>query len=313
MTKRVDVAAGVISRSDGRFLLGQRASETFYAGYWEFPGGKVEAGESPADALVRELDEELGIRVLRVHPWLTREHLYEHAHVRLHFFEVAEWDGEVNDHVHSALSWESALAPQVGPMLPANGPILKALRLPRWMGITQAVELGVARQLALIDVALEHGLGLIQVREPEMSVHDLATFAAEVVRRARPSGALVVVNGPMDVARAAAADGVHLSAAQLMSLADRPGVAWVGASCHTRAELERAAALGLDYALLGTVFPTLTHPGRSALGWSGFGELVRALPIPVLALGGLAYKDMDAARAAGAHGVAAIRATWDQS
>lgn len=313
MTKKVDVAAGVIFRDDGRFLLGQRAPDTFYAGYWEFPGGKVEPGETPAQALVRELDEELGIRVARLNPWLTREHHYEHAHVRLHFFEVAEWRGEVDDRVHSALSWERPEEPEVSPMLPANGPILKSLRLPRWMGITHAAELGVAPQLAALEGALARGMRLIQVREPAMTSAQRADFAAEVVRRAKPYRAVVVVNGDEATARAAGADGVHLSSRQLAVLAERPSLEWVGASCHSREELERAAVLGLDYAVLGAVRPTLTHPGQAALGWEAFARMAAGLPIPVLALGGLVLDDMDTARAVGAHGLAAIRASWVQA
>lgn len=311
MTKRVEVAAGVIFRPDGRFLLGQRAPETFYPGYWEFPGGKVEPGESAAAALVRELDEELGIRVTRLRPWITREHLYEHAHVRLHFFEVAEWSGAVNDHVHSALSWELPEAPDVAPMLPANGPVLKSLRLPRWMGITQCAELGWAAQLQRLDTALARGLRLVQVREPTFDEDGLVGLAAEVRARAREFGALVVVNGPASVAEKAGADGVHLSARALADVGVRPNFEWVGASCHSRAELERAAALGVDYALLGPVQATLTHPDQAPLGWETFGTWVRELPMPVFALGGLQAQDMDAARSAGAHGIAAIRATWD--
>ncbi|WP_018989206.1 Nudix family hydrolase [Aromatoleum toluclasticum] len=312
-TKRVEVAAGVIFRRDGRFLLGQRAPDTFYAGYWEFPGGKVEPGESPADALIRELDEELGIRVHAVRPWITREHLYEHAHVRLHFFEVADWEGELHDHVHSALSWERVEAPEVGPMLPANGPILKALRLPRWMGITHATGIGVERQLAQLDAALVGGLRLVQLREPGMAMSELRAFAVEVVKRARACGASVVVNGSPELAAEVGADGVHLSAALLALTGQRPALEWVGASCHTREELERAAGLGLDYVVLGAVQPTATHPGQAALGWERFSELVRGLPMPVLALGGLQPADMERARAAGAHGIAAIRGSWVQS
>lgn len=312
--KRVAVAAGVIVRPDGSFLLGQRAPDTFYPGYWEFPGGKVEAGESPAAALVRELDEELGIRVKVLHPWLVREHRYEHAHVRLHFFEVAEWEGEVNDHVHSALSWQHAERLVVGPMLPANGPILKALRLPRFMGITRAAQVGVAAQLAQLDAALARGLKLVQVREPDMDSGQLTAFAREVVARARRYEAtIVVVNGDPDVAVAARADGLHLSAQRLSALGARPDLPWVGASCHLREELEQVAALGLDYALLGAVRPTPTHPERAGLGWEQFAELVRELPLPVLALGGLAAADTEQARRSGAHGIAAIRAAWDQS
>jgi len=310
---RVEVAAGIITGPDGSFLLGQRAPGTFYPGYWEFPGGKVEAGESPATALVRELEEELGIRVRGVRPWITREHAYEHAHVRLHFFEVAEWEGELVDHVHSALSWECADRLTVGPMLPANGPILKALRLPRFMAITQAAAIGVAAQLARLDIALADGLRMIQVREPGMPAAHLAAFAREVVRRARTHGALVTINGSEAVAREVGADGLHLSAARLAECAARPDFAWVGASCHGRDELERAGALELDYAVLGAVQPTPTHPDRPALGWDAFAERVSGLPLPVFALGGLAPADMERAREHGAHGIAAIRGAWPQS
>ncbi|THF61266.1 Nudix family hydrolase [Pseudothauera rhizosphaerae] len=310
MKKIVDVAAGVITRPDGSFLLGQRAPGTFYPGYWEFPGGKVEAGETPAQALVRELDEELGIRVQALNPWLMREHHYEHAHVRLHFFEVPAWSGEVNDHVHSALVWQHAGRLEVGPMLPANGPILKALRLPRTMGITHAGEIGVEAQLAVLDTALAGGLRLVQVREPALDAAVRESFAIEAVRRARAAGALAVVNGDEQLALRCGADGVHLPAVQLAALDVRPDLPWVGASCHTRAELERAAALELDYAVLGAVGETPTHPGQAALGWEGFARLAAGLPLPVFAVGGLTAADMAAARAAGAHGIAAIRGVW---
>lgn len=310
--KVVNVAAGVIYRDDGSFLLGQRAPGTFYPGYWEFPGGKVEVGESPAQALCRELDEELGIRVERLRPWLMREHHYEHAHVRLHFFEVTAWSGTVNDHVHSALRWVRAetMEHDCAPMLPANGPILKALRLPRWMAITQAAEVGVEAQLRQLEHALTGGLRLVQVREPTLPTTEREAFVRAVVERAHAMGAWVVLNGDAGLAKALGADGVHMSSAALLTCEQRPDLPWVGASCHDRAELERAAALGLDYAVLGAVKPTLTHPERVSLGWEGFAGLISALPLPVFALGGLGADDLEHARDLGAHGVAAIRASW---
>ncbi|AUN94295.1 Nudix family hydrolase [Pseudazoarcus pumilus] len=310
MVKRVEVAAGVILRGDGAFLLGRRAPGTFYPGYWEFPGGKVEAGEAPADALRRELEEELGIRAIELRPWIVRRHDYEHARVSLHFFEVARWEGEVRDHVHDALAWQFAGAAEVAPMLPANGPVMKALRLPRFMGITHAGEIGVAAQLEGLERALGGGLRLVQVRESTLAVDDLREFVAAVIERARPHGALVVVNGEARVARAAAADGVHLKSAELATMTARPDFEWVGASCHSREEVEHAGRLGLDYALLGPVQATLTHPGVEGIGWQRFAELAADLPMPVFGLGGLSAADMDEARAAGAHGIATIRSAW---
>lgn len=310
MTEWVDVAAGVIVRADGRFLLGQRAEGSFYPGYWEFPGGKVEAGESPGAALIRELDEELGIRAEEVRPWLVREHEYEHARVRLHFFEVSAWRGDIDDRVHSALSWERADALHVGPMLPANGPILKALRLPRVMGITAAGTIGTVPQLDLIDGALARGLRLIQLRERSMSDSEREGFAREVMVRARRAGALVVINGDHELARVLGADGVHLTSCELALANSRPDFEWVGVSCHTRDELEHASGIGVDYAVLGAVRSTPTHPGRPGIGWETFSNLKRGLPLPVFALGGLGIEDMTSARRAGAHGIAAIRGAW---
>lgn len=311
--KLVDVAAGVLLRPDGCYLLGQRAQDTVYAGYWEFPGGKVEPGETPAQALCRELDEELGIHVTHLRPWLRREHVYEHAHVRLHFFEVAAWEGELDDRVHSALAWVQPDGPSRAPMLPANGPILKALRLPRSMGITHASVLGVEGQLAALEQALACELRFVQLREAELEPAERARFAREAQVRVRAHHGLMLINADVVLARELGADGVHLPARMLMSVQSRPDFEWVGASCHTRDELERAAKLGLDYALLGPVQSTLTHPGQPALGWPAFARLVEGLPMPVLALGGLSAADMMRARDAGAHGIAAIRGLWGQA
>ena len=310
MKKIVHVAAAVITRPDGSVLLGQRAPDTFYPGYWEFPGGKVEPDETPREALIRELDEELGMRVDTAYPWITREHVYEHAHVSLHFFEVTAWRGEIHDRVHSALSWQQAGAMDVGPMLPANGPILKALRLPRVCGITHAGEIGIDAQLARLEAALAGGLRLVQIREPALPDADCERFARAVVERCHAAGALAVVNGDAALARRIGADGLHLPARSLMAADGRPDFEWVGASCHSRAELEQAAALELDYALLGAVRPTQSHPERATLGWPAFGELIVRLPLPVFALGGLSAGDLETAKAAGAHGVAGIRGIW---
>lgn len=310
MSKRVEVAAGVIVRGDGAFLLGRRAPDTFYSGYWEFPGGKVELGEVPAEALRRELAEELGIRAIELRPWVVRHHDYEHAHVCLRFFEVSRWEGVVRDHVHDALAWQFADRIEVSPMLPANGPVLKALRLPRFMGITHAGEIGVEAQLLRIDAALAAGLRLIQIRESAMDASALLGFAREVVARANEHGALVMFNGAAELAQAAGAHGVHMKGEALARSATRPDFEWVGASCHQRAELERAAGLGFDYALLGPVKATLTHPGLPGIGWTRFMALSADLPMPVLALGGLSPEDMAEARDSGAHGIATIRSAW---
>ena len=304
------VAAAVILREDGSFLLGRRAPGTYYPGYWEFPGGKVEAGETPHDALVRELAEELGIEVIAATPWIVREHVYEHAHVRLHFFRLTQWRGEIVDHVHDALAWQTPGAETVAPMLPANAPVLAALTLPGVYGITHAWQIGLAAQLAALDAALAHGLKLVQLREVALPEMQREAFAAAAVSRCRQYGARVLVNGDAQLARAIGADGLHLPARQLLALDRRPPFPLVAASCHERHELEHAARLGLDFAVAGPVLPTASHPHDAGIGWERFAALIRDLPLPVYAIGGLSPADLPAALAAGAQGIAAIRAAW---
>jgi 8-oxo-dGTP diphosphatase len=308
-SNRIEVVAAVITRPDGAFLLGQRPAGKVYAGYWEFPGGKIERGEAPGAALSRELNEELGIEVRSAYPWLTRDYDYAHAAVRLRFFRVTGWSGVPHGRENQRFTWQMPDAITVDPLLPANGPILRALGLPAEYAITNAGELGEREFLARLDHALARGLKLLQVREKSMSGTALLRFATKVVRRAHAGGARVLVNADAELAKRAGADGVHLTAAQLMNQL-RPAWGLIGASCHDAAELARAQALGVDFAVLGPVAPTPSHPGATGLGWDKLAALLRDCPLPVYALGGMKATDLDAAQRCGAHGISMMRGAW---
>lgn len=310
--KRIEVAAAVIYDDAGRFLLAQRPPGKAFEGYWEFPGGKVEVGESAAAAMCRELHEELGIEVDRdaVCPWLTRDFEYPHAAVRLRFFRIYKWRGEPHGREGQRFAWQTTGALTVAPMLPANGPILRALELPDVYGITQAEALGVEAFMPKLATALARGLKLIQVREKNLPPLVLHAFATEVVALAHRHGACVLINGDVDLARRVGADGVHLTSAQLRSLTRRPACDWLGASCHDRAEIHLATRLGADFVVLGPVMPTPTHPDAVTLGWQGFAAGVADATVPVYALGGMTRELLGQARASGAHGVAMLRGAW---
>ncbi|MCX7627976.1 MAG: Nudix family hydrolase [Methylophilaceae bacterium] len=306
----VDAAVAVIQRGDGRVLLGQRPPGKSWAGWWEFPGGKIEVGEAASHALQRELQEELGIEAVGPTPWLTRVFSYPERTVRLHFFTVRQWRGEPRGKEGQRLSWESPEAPTVGPLLPANAPVLAALRLPPHYAITHLAGMGASTFFAALERALAGGLGMIQVREKALSPSDLLDFARHVVEHARRYRARVVVNSSVELAQAAGADGVHLSSAVLMSCMRRPTGMLCGASCHDAAELAHAARLDVDYVLLGPVQATRTHPGAHPLGWQRFAALASGQPMPVYALGGLSPDDLAVAWNHGAHGIAMMRAAW---
>ena len=310
---RIEVAAAVIHDSAARFLLAQRPAGKAFEGYWEFPGGKVEPGESAADAVRRELHEELGIEVNAVYPWLTRDFEYAHASVRLRFFRIYQWLGELRGRDGQRFTWQitqSARAPNVAPILPANGPILRALELPDIYGITQADALGMVLFKRKLVVALERGLKLVQVREKNLPAESLRQFAEEVVVLSHRHGARVLINGDAQLAHATGADGVHLTSAQLRTVSHRPDFEWVAASCHSREEIDRATQLGADFVVVGPVAETPTHRGAPVLGWAGFAQCVANSAIPVYALGGMQPHDLFKARQSGAHGLAMLRGTW---
>jgi 8-oxo-dGTP diphosphatase len=308
----VEVVAAVLMREDGRFLLGQRPAGKVYAGYWEFPGGKIEQGETPAAAVARELHEELGIEINRAHPWIIRDYDYAHAAVRLRFYRVFEWSGELHGRENQLFAWQRPEAISVDPVLPANAPILRALRLPPVYGITNAAELGEREFLRRLERALAGGLRLVQVREKEMAAEALGRFAARVVKLAHAADARVLINADAALAARVGADGVHLTATQLAGLDRRPAVDLVGASCHDAEELARACELGADFAVLGPVQPTPSHPGAPGMGWDAFAALLQDNPLPVYALGGLAPADLNAACERGAHGISMMRGAWKQ-
>jgi 8-oxo-dGTP diphosphatase len=307
---RIEVVAAVIFNQSGEFLLAQRPAGKAYAGYWEFPGGKVEPGENAVTALKRELHEELGIDVTDAYPWLTRDFDYAHAAVRLRFFRVHRWTGELHGREQQQFVWQTVRQTSVAPLLPANGPILRGLELPAVYGITAAGEMGHDAFMRRLDQSLRQGLRLIQVREKHLSGAELLTFASEVVARAHAHGARVMVNGVADVAARAGADGVHLTAACLMTAERRPACDWCGASCHSAAELERARGLGLDFVVLGPIAATPSHVNAPTLGWPEFSRLIRDYPLPVYALGGLGVDELEQAWHCGAHGVGMLRGAW---
>ena len=313
MTDTVEVAVGILLRdgdSGPQYLLAQRPPGKVYAGYWEFPGGKVEPGETHRAALDRELMEELGIGVENAWPWLSREFTYPHARVRLKFFRVTAWRNEISPIEHTGMTWVGLGQPAgVEPVLPANGPILRALDLPTTYAITCAEDNGIDAELARLHGALEGGLRLVQIRDKTLAPETRRRFALEVMALARHHpGTRVLVNGDVILAQAIGADGVHLSAAQIKESVERPPFAWIAASCHNAVELARAARAGVDFAVLGPICPTQTHPDTPTLGWAEFAAEVFDAPIPVFGLGGLTPEDGETACRHGAHGVALMRA-----
>ena len=305
----VDVAVGALIRSDGHVLVMQRKPGTPYAGRWEFPGGKFEAGEDAASALARELEEELGITPIRQRPLMRIRHDYPERKVRLHCLKVDAWRGELVAREGHALAWRPPADLHALAMLDADKPLITALKLPDRYAITadEAPE----ALLAGIERLIDHGHTLIQFRAP--SLGDAFEWTAKkAIARCRARRVTLLVNATPAVATTLAADGIHLSAARLTQLKSRPFSAdrWVAASCHDAAELAHARAIGCDFAVLGPVSATASHRGATPLGWDHFAALADCAGLPVIALGGMKDDDREHAWRSHGQGIAGISAWW---
>lgn len=306
----VHVVAGVISDARGRILLARRTHGRDLAGLWEFPGGKVEPGETPEAALARELREELGIEADVGAPLIAVPQQYPHKRLTLEVRRVQRWRGRVHGQEGQALAWVPAERLHSYPMPPADVPVVAALRQPDRYLVTPAPADDDGAWLAALEHALEAGIRRVQLRAPGIDPSRWRALAGRAAELCREAGAEVLVNGDLALARDLGA-GLHLRAAQLATLDARPELPGpLAASCHDAPQLRLAEALACDFAVAGPVAPTATHPDATPLGWEGFARLREHVALPLYAIGGLAADDIPRAREHGAQGIAAIRALW---
>lgn len=306
--KRILVVAAVIRR-DGQILIARRPAHLHMGGLWEFPGGKVEPGEPVEAALIRELEEELGILPTDFHPLIRIRHDYPDKAVCLDVWEVTAFRGEPEGREGQPLAWVRPEALPEYEFPPANAPIVSAACLPdRYLVTPAALSADARRQWLLARLAA--GARLVLFRDTLLADEAYLAEASRLLAVCEAAGAHLMLHGhPARLAALPAAAGVHLPARLLSVAAVRPVPAgkWLAASVHDADELARATAIGADFVTLSPVQATATHPGAEGMGWERFAALVAQAVLPVYALGGLADADVALARQHGAQGVAGIR------
>lgn len=314
--RSIHVVAGVITDARGRVLLARRKQDSDQPGLWEFPGGKREQGESSEAALARELNEELGIDVESVGaPFIEVPQLYSDKRLRLEVRKVLAWQGTPRGREGQALTWVTPDKLAKYSMPPADRPAVGALLAPdKYLVTPTPASAGSGDDAVWLDGirnAVDAGIARIQLRQRGVDAARWHALVEQAVQFAQSRNVSVLVNGDVGLAREFGI-GVHLRAAQLAGLEARPLVedVLVAASCHTVEELQKAQNLGCDFAVLGPVKQTATHPHAAPLGWDGFASLRENVSLPIYALGGLTADDIADARKQGAQGIAAIRGLW---
>ena len=340
VTDYLHVAAGVILHGGGdgdsigkeRVLLAQRAVTAHQGGLWEFPGGKLQPGESPLDALRRELQEELGITIRRQFPFKRVYHRYPDKAVCLHVWRIIEWSGTPQGREGQVIKWLPVdfLTKQMNPaeFPDANQAIIRALQLHRFIAITPELPSvdALMNLLAhykqwepLSSVRSVPSVHLVQLRQHQLSAEEYAHWFQQASPYCKKAGITLLVNQPLPVLQDWQPDYCHLNSKALMALSNPLGFKsksfgnkLLTASCHDKAELAKAEAMDVDLALLSPVQEAKqdqpAKETRPPLGWSGFQSLATTVYLPTYALGGTSYKDWPQAHHHAATGIASIRA-----
>ncbi len=319
----VPVVAAVLQDESGRFLLSQRPAGKVRAGEWEFPGGKLQRSETIHQGLCRELLEELGIEVLAAEHLHSFTHHYPDLSIRLHVARVLRWRHAPRAREQQLLDWFDAGALAQLPLSAADAGIARLVQLPPLLYITPAVADSKQQQqlLACVDKALQLGAGLVYLRQPLLQPEQSLPLLQQISARCHQRAAGIVCNSELIALGQRhhsnlAIDGRHLCAAELSAAGSDGDLsdwrrqhpqALLGAACHDHNDLHLAQQAGCDYALLGPVKPTASHPERAAMGWRQLQILSETTAMPLYAVGGLQPADLDQARAHGAYGIAGMR------
>ncbi len=306
----IQVACGVLINEAGAVLIAQRPEGKIAAGKWEFPGGKIEPGESSLQALVRELHEELGVEVRAARRLLRFRHEYSDRIVILDTWLVQRFAGEPHAREGQLFDWVPAENLHLLDTLPTVAPIAQALRLPQHYVFTPP-----HADEALIRAGLPRlpPGSLLRLRIAALDDAAYTQLAARLLQPARACGiGLMLDRQPQQVAEVGAA-GWHATEQALQRYQERPLASslWFAASVHDAAGMDAARRLGTDFTVLGSVLPTASHPQGQALGWERWQQLRGEAPQPVYAIGGVGQQQLEQAHQHGAQGVAGIRAYWE--
>lgn len=305
----IDVAVGVILNAADEVLISFRHPNLHQGNRWEFPGGKLEPGESVEAALRRELFEELGLVVQHSFPLKQIRYQYPDKSVVLHVRRIDTWTGEPRGREGQAVAWRALKDLRPADFPAANAAIIDVLQLPPAIAITPDVD-SLEDLHQVFDRLLQMPAPLIQLRQTAASRSCYLNWYELMRERCQEVGSRLLFNGELADFRHTSGEAYHANSIRLMQLSERPVGAGTlfSASCHDLAQLRQAAALQADFVFLSPVGAVAKYGDRTPLGWDGFRELAGQVSLPVYALGGVGRADLAIARSSGAHGICGIRA-----
>jgi len=303
----------ILDQAGAKVLISRRPDHVHLGGLWEFPGGKIQPGETVLTALTRELSEELNITVNQARPLIQINHDYDEQSVRLDVWMVTAWSGVPAGMEGQELRWVNKDALSQLEFPGADHSIIAAVNLPPLYGITPDLpEYGPAF-LQQLEYLLDGGLRLLQFRSKLPSNTEQLLIIKKLFSMCRLRNCRLLYNGmPESNEILEFSHGLHLPSRDLLNLERRPlnSDFMIAASCHNEHELMHACHIGVDFAVLSPVKVTTSHPDLAPLGWQSFANIVDVATIPVYALGGMSVTDINTAQSCGGQGVAMISGLW---
>lgn len=336
MSEIIDVAVAAIVNSNHEVLISRRHKDTHQGGLWEFPGGKVDAGELIEQALKREIKEELAVDIKQARRLITLQHEYDDRTVKLQVYKVnAEDNGffasPAAEHLSAkvgaegqALKWQAIQTLDSDEFPAADSSIITALKLPNVYLITGDF-ISLDDFTTRLQAAINHGITMIQLRLKSQQLEQNRLLLEKVLQcclvLCEQHDVCLMLNIPQALAEQVATlignnnVGFHFDSRRLQSLSSEELVAyrqnrWLSVSCHNHADIQKSARLGIDFMVLSPVQKTASHPDAEPLGWEAFSNYVSTSRLPVYALGGLDEGQLETAWLHGAQGIAGIGFCW---
>ncbi|BBB28925.1 Nudix family hydrolase [Neptunomonas japonica] len=306
----IHVAAAVIDDGAGNIFLAKRPDDKHQGGLWEFPGGKVEPGESSEVALARELDEEIGIKVNQVESLIQIPYHYSDKSVFLDVFRVTGFSGEAWGREGQEVRWVPLNELDSYPFPAANKPILNAVLLPDKLLITKAYS-SVSGCISGTESAINaFSLTWFMLRQKQLSEEGYAHWVRTMRAASQLNNRRLILSCSVELANSLKGEALHLTSQRLMAMSNREEFSgrFLGASCHSLEELNKAQLMQCDYVTLSPISPTKSHPSTPVLGWKAASNIIAQAALPVFLLGGMNQSDLMQAKSIGAQGIAGINA-----
>ena len=305
--KIIKAVVGVLRNESRKLLIAKRQDHQFMAGFWELPGGKIEGDETTEQTIIRELNEELGIKVDALSLHQTMQHTYADRMVELCIYNIDQYQNTPTGIEGQQIAWVSVQDLYNYQLLPTMKAFIDSITLPNKYWITPSSDHQSETWMKNFDEKMTQDISLIQLRsKTTLDNH----FIAELHNKCQQNNIKLLVNTIDKSFNESYCDGWHITTNEMLNLKSRPCAddKILGVSTHNLHEALKAQELGADFVVISPVQATQTHPDTAPLGWDAAQEVVNKLNIPVYFLGGMGLEDLDKTLKIGAQGIAGVSA-----